>query len=337
MTRAALANLDALDGDAQGVATLARVHAVLRRAFEELVEDPPWRALADAAGLVPWQVTPAAVDEARARGLRVWGAPPNVVARVRDPAFCARVARDNDLDPPLSGLPRALDPDELSTAEIEGVVAAWPTWARARFAVVDRSGVRLVPGRDGVFRFTNDEGLLVFRLRGGGVVLPSPAPLDETTSCWLVDEHGEPHLLGSAYAPQGEPRAALDGARPALLRRPDVEAARGGVLVTATGLGLGAGTAFDDGAVERARVVVEAAAAAGYRGPCAVDGFTWLAAPGEERLRGAAALRPRFTLSHLALGLVAASAPAPGGRFRVRARVRGGGGDDALVVEELPS
>ena len=146
-----------------------------------------------------------------------------------------------------------------------------------------------VAGRDGRFRFTNPEGLTTFRLRGGAVVEPWLPRIVDLSSLWHIDERGEPHLLGST---------AQQTTGSGIYR---------GCNVVMTDLGPSAGTiAWDDLVVERARVVVEAAAAASYRGPCGVDAFIYGDNDtGRPTLRGAVELNARFTAGHVALGLIA--------------------------------
>jgi hypothetical protein len=131
----------------------------------------------------------------------------------------------------------------------------------------------------------------------------------DLSTLWFVDEHGEPHVVGVT-----QPK--MRGAGVYL-----------GCDVVATDVGLMAGTKWDEPAIERARVVVEAAAGAGYRGPCGVDAFTWRDEAGEVHLRGVVELNARFTAGHVALGLIKRRSPKAGERFRFRLD-----NDDVLTV-----
>ncbi len=276
----------------------------LARAFEELVEDPPWEWLERAVGLVPWLSTDAAVSEALARRVPYAAAAPAIVRVVHDKAFAVRVARDKDLDPGVADLAVILEPDELSPARIFAIADEWPRWAWRSFTVKPRwgtSGRGRSSGKDG--RLAPPRGRVFSP--SGVVVEPWLDRAMDLSSLWHVDVHGEPHLLGVT---QPKMRAA------GVYLGCDVVVPEGGAFARTPV----AGTRWDEPVVDKARVVVEAAAAAGYRGPCGVDAFVWRDDDGALHLRGAVELNARFTAGHVALGLVQARGPAPGARFRFR-------------------
>jgi hypothetical protein len=62
------------------------------------------------------------------------------------------------------------------------------------------------------------------------------------------------------------------------------------------------GSPFDDALREAGSELTAAAAEAGYRGPCGVDGFAFRDAEGHEILRPTVELNARFTLGIVALG-----------------------------------
>ncbi|HEY4222291.1 MAG TPA: hypothetical protein VGO62_13135, partial [Myxococcota bacterium] len=229
--------------------------------------------------------TRAAFHEAERRGLPLWGAAPDVVARVHDKAFAARVAREHRVDgtdDPLAPLVTVVDAPvdaPVDAAVIANVVAAWPAWARARFTVKPRFGTS---GRGRVPGVNGHAPVKPTSFPDGAVIEPWLARLDDLSSLWFVDDD-DVSLLGST--------AQIVGGA--------------GSYRGCTVVGGRSGLAVDDEAVARARVVVEAAQAAGYRGPCGVDAFTY-AHDGRERLRSLVELNARFTAGHVALALAAA-------------------------------
>jgi hypothetical protein len=269
----------------------------LVQAWKSLVDDPPWPWLERARGLVPWMATVDAAKRALERRLPLVGAPPFVVERVHDKAFALRIARDRKLDETVPDLAVILEPDEVSTSRVETIAAEWPRWAwhdftvKPRWGTAGRGRVRGVDGRAAI-------GAAIGAFERGAIVEPWLHRMIDMSSLWHVDEHGEPHLLGTT-------KQIVRGAGVYL-----------GCDVVITDVGAMAGTEWDEPAIERARVVVEAAAREGYRGPCGVDAFTWKDEAGAVHLRGVVELNARFTAGHVALGLIARRAPSVGARFR---------------------
>src|SRR5687767_13629877 len=82
--------------------------------FEAVVRRPPWRSLGDVDGVVPWLSTIEAATYARERDMRVWGAPPDLVRKLHDKGWAARVARERGLvDDELGAMITVLAPDDL--------------------------------------------------------------------------------------------------------------------------------------------------------------------------------------------------------------------------------
>lgn len=275
----------------------------LRAAFISLVEDPPWPWLVATHGLVPWLSTPAAERAAAEGGLPLVGAPAAITARVHDKAWAQRVAAGGGLDPELAGLVVPL-PAGTPADDVHRLVAAWPEWARARFTLKPAwgtSGRGRVPGTAG--RLQVPEG---WRTSRDAVLEPWLTRLADLSSLWLVDDAGAPQLLG-VTAQQVRPTGVYLGCD--IVGTPGVPTA---------------GTPWDEIVVERARVVVTAAAAEGYRGPCGVDAFVWQHPEGEARLRSVVELNARFTAGHVALGLARRQGLRDGerGRFRLDASAR---------------
>lgn len=281
-------SVSALPGDSTPVGRLA-LH------FEAVVRRPPWRSLGDVDGVVPWLSTAEAVAFARARDMRVWGAPPDVVRKLHDKGWAARVARAQDLvDDELAAMITVLEPEELADSRlVEDAIARWPAWARDDATLKPRwgtSGRGRVRVRLGVVDAAARNGLATLQARGGAVLEPWLARVHDLSSQWLVDEGGEVRLLGCTRQ---------------IVRPSGVWL---GCEVVHDDDGQGSGTAWDQALVSKARPLVAQAAQAGYVGVCGVDAFTWLhpraAAGGAERLRGVVELNARFTGGAVALAAV---------------------------------
>ena len=307
--RIAFPNLGAEDGSAVSARRTAGPVERLRAAWIDLVEDPPWPWLARADGIVPWLSTMDALVAAQRAGLALWGAAPHIATFVHDKAFAVRTCAERGLDGALAALVHALEPEEVSVYGIERLVARWPAWAQRNFTVKPRwgtSGRGRVAGVNGALQQVDGAGAAErfaqrMRERRGAVVEPWFTRVADLSSLWFVDEHQEPHLIGVTEQ---------------LTRRAGVYL---GCDVVITDVGPMAGTAHDEDAIERARVIVEAAAREGYRGPCGVDAFVFRDPVTElPALRGVVELNARFTAGHVALGLIARQEPRPGARFRFR-------------------
>lgn len=302
----------------------------LRAAWLALVDDPPWPWLARTEGLVPWLSTESAARAARVRGLPYAGAAPAVTAKVHDKAWAQAVAARHDLDPELTGLVAAV-PGCASVDVIDAVVAGWPPWARASFTLKPAwgtSGRGRIRGKDA--HLDVPAGWRAPAARGpsgiAAVLEPWLARVTDLSSLWHIDAEGVPHLLGTTRQVVRASGVYLgcDVVGPA------------GVAGDVDGEGDDgrrprAGTQWDEVAVARARVLVTAAAAEGYRGPCGVDAFSWRDDAGGEHLRGVVELNARFTAGHVALGLALRRRLPAGARgsFRLDA-TSGGANEDGL-------
>lgn len=287
--RTAFANLGAEEGvralkfrEGKEGSPLAR----LAQHFEELVQQPPWPALAAVEGMVAWMNTDDAVAAAAQRSLPLWGAPVDVVRRVHDKGFAMGVAvqlglLDDDLAATVSVLEAAqLEPDIVAAA-----IARWPPWARAEATLKPRwgtSGRGRVAVRGGVIDERVRNSLAGLRARGGAVLEPWLSRTSDLSSQWLVAADGEPCLLGCTR----------------MITRPS--GVWLGCEMVRDDAGQGSGTPWDRAIVAAARPLVAAAARAGFVGVCGVDAFTWQR-DGVERLRGIVELNARFTGGAVAL------------------------------------
>jgi hypothetical protein len=170
------------------------------------------------------------------------------------------------------------------------VIARWPSWARVDATLKPRwgtSGRGRVRVRDGVLDDAGTNGLATLRARGGAILEPWLARVQDLSSQWLLDDWGEVRLLGCTRQ---------------IVRPSGVWL---GCEVVHDDDGQGSGTAWDHELVAAARPLVEEAAHAGYVGVCGVDAFTWMHPRAQtERLRGVVELNARFTGGAVALGSV---------------------------------
>src|SRR5688572_7802771 len=163
----------------------------LRELFVDVVADPPWPWLADARGLIAWLNTAAALSEAERAGLPLYGARPAIAWHAHDKAFVADQQGDFPFD-----VMRTVMVDEIERA----IVPSWPAWARRSFTMKPRwgtSGRGRARGADG--KPVPGAAAAVARMcEGGGVVVePWVERVLDLSTLWRIDEHREPHLLGS--------------------------------------------------------------------------------------------------------------------------------------------
>jgi hypothetical protein len=262
--------------------------------------DRAFGAIASRDVVVAWLNTPGAARFAATRGLPLYGAAPDVVDIVHDKAFCVDVVRRAGLLPThLDACIHIVDARDVDDERLLSL-AVLPDGVRA----VPHRGFTAKPRRGSSGRGRVDlrnasavRGALArLRAAGGVVVEPWLQRTVDVAAAWLVDDDGAPVLLGTSRA--------------------DVSSAgvwRGcEVVVDAAGVPR-ADHRHERALVEQSRVVVAAAAARGYRGPCGVDAFAFVDHDGVERLR-VVELNARFTGG--LLGVVLAAGRAPGSRFR---------------------
>jgi uncharacterized ferritin-like protein (DUF455 family) len=291
-----LANLGAEEGAA--AAERAR-HAPQPRAlaalWRALWEEPAAFAWLPREGVAAWWNDASAEEAARDAGAALFGAPARVASAVHDKAFAWRAACEAGFAPPaLREVIAVLEPDELRAPDaaraIEARVAAWPAWARRSFVLKPRLGTsargRASGGTPGDVRW--HAALPRLAERGGALLEPWLVRSADASTQLFVHGDGGVELLGTLaqdVTPAGAPRG----------HRGSVDA-RGAVA---------SGLACDAELRAAALHVARAAAAAGYRGPCGVDAFTYRdPESGAETLRPVVELNARFTAGIVALGHV---------------------------------
>ncbi len=274
---------------------------VVAALFEALFEGPPvfpWLALPPGRA-VAWWVTEEAREEASRQGDVLTGPAPEIVARVHDKAFAARVAeREGWVPEPLRGCVHVLSPEELAAPDaveaIRARVAAWPAWTRGRFTLKPRFGTsaRGRVGGEGADDAMLRGALPRLRERGGAVLEPWLPRCGDASTQLHVDDEGVT-LLGTLQ-PVTTPAGVVLGHRGSVDRRGRVAS----------------GAACDETLREAAAVVAAAARDEGYRGPCGVDAFCFTGPDGARVLRPVVELNARFTVGTLALAAVRRVLPA---------------------------
>jgi hypothetical protein len=220
-------------------------------------------------GLVAWLNTPRAQAEARAQRLALWGAAPAIVDVVHDKAFCSRAARAHGLlETELVGAITILDDASTTVERLVACVAEAPAWTQAAGLIAKPRWGTSGRGRLDLRRGITERAAARLRRRGGVVVEPWLPRIADYSSQWWIDDDGRPRALGATIATQ-----------------------------SFAGLWQGARLWIDDDGVPtvpgqigrevqaRSALVVQAAARAGYVGPCGVDVFSWRAADGGLRWR----------------------------------------------------
>ena len=288
-----IANLGAEEGArAAEPAALGRA-ATLARLWADLLEPPaPFSWLEGEA--FAWLNTPEARDEAAAQGLTLFGASPEIVARVHDKAFAADVARRERLGPAWwHDAVRVLAPEELEDPDrvrriVRDAQDAMPTWCRGAITLKPRRGTsgrgRLAGDVQGFDAARLSGALPRLRAQGGAVL----EPWLERIADFSVQLHVGPGGL------------VLVGALEQVLRPSGIVLGHRGFLdhrgrVTT-------GSPFEEELREAAACVANAAAEVGYRGPCGVDAFAFRGEDGDTELRPAVELNARFTAGLVAAG-----------------------------------
>jgi hypothetical protein len=221
--------------------------------------------------------------------------PAAVVAAVHDKAFTERVCEAEDLAPrPLRGLSLILEPEELAAPEIrqrlQAHVDAWPEWIGGRFALKPRlgsSGRGRVPGEAGRLDVESVQGALPRLAARGGAILEPWLDREQDLSVQLhVARDGDVTLLATLVQHMS-PAGVYRGHSGRVDHRGRVTS----------------GTQYDDGLLEAALALSQAARAKGFHGPCGVDAFTF---HGPERLllRPAVEFNARFTTGTLVASLL---------------------------------
>ena len=283
-----VANLGAEEGHAQR--ELPAPAAAAAALFEHLVARDvpllPW--LPRGGELCAWLNTSEVAAQARRRGLSLYGADPDVTRRCHDKAFAQRAAGELGLTPaPLAAAISLLEPAELESAAALG---AYVAAARARHPSQLAHGVLLKPrhgtsGR-GHVRLAAGEtpteaATASLRRAGGAVLEPWHQRVCDLSVQLFVPTAGpvilvaSPELLVTEHGGYRGHAGLID--------------ARGRVT---------SGHRLEERMREDAVALAEAARAAGYTGPCGVDGYVYR--DGErERLRSVAELNARFTVGTL--------------------------------------
>lgn len=281
-------NIAAEEGDWRALAALGAVRSVAEL-FESLLADAPaLDGLPGAGQLAAWLNTHEAGAAARARGLALYGADPDAVAAVHDKAFSCRAAREQGLEPALlEGVVEILEPAELADARvalerIDAVLARWPAVLREHAVLKPRLGTS---GRGRVRVPVREPARLeALAARGGALLEPWLEREVDLSVQMLVAADGSAHVLASPEL--------------VVTRSGSYRGHRG--RLSADGQ-VTSGTPHDAAMRAAAACVARAAAARGFHGPCAIDGFAFRAPGGEGvQLRPVVELNARFTTGVLA-------------------------------------
>jgi uncharacterized ferritin-like protein (DUF455 family) len=288
-----LANIGAEEGAGAERARRAPQPRALAALWDALWDEPLAFAWLPRAGAAAWWNDEAAEQAARDANAVLFGAPARVVRAVHDKAFAWRAACEACLVPPLlREVITVLEPEELRARDaaraIEARVAAWPAWAKRSFVLKPRLGT------SGRGRALGGEGRLprwhgaLARLaeRGGALLEPWLERSWDASTQLFIAEDGAIEVLGT-LAQIVTPAGIALGHRGVIGANSEITS----------------GLAADAELRAAALRVAEAAARAGYRGPCGVDAFAFRdPANGAESLRAVVELNARFTLGTVALG-----------------------------------
>jgi uncharacterized ferritin-like protein (DUF455 family) len=298
------------------------------RALGAPASEPVFAFLADPDALYAWLNTDAAQRRAEGRGLRLAGPEPAVVRRLHDKDFALRASEALGLTPRgLAPLLACLEPEELGEADalfdrLDARLRSWPDWTGLRFTLKPRfgsSGRGRLAGQGAIDRDRARGALVRLAARGGAIFEP-----------WL-ERRGD-FSVALHVAPEG-----ADDAAPGITLLGSLECWN-----SASGVHRGhfgeidsrgrvfSGAREDETLRADAAAVAGLARAAGFHGPCGVDGFRYLqptgpaegsdaatggADEGVERLRPVVEFNARPTMGLVAIGLARRALP------RVRKRL----------------
>lgn len=265
-----------------------------------LFESPLPLAWLEGVSAAAWLNTEEAAAWAAAENRTLFGAAPEVVARVHDKAFALAAAAKADLLPSPWDRIGVLEPAILRDPPaawrvIDELLAAEPEAFRA-FTLKPRlgsSGRGRVAGRaEGGDRAALEGAFSRLAKRGGALIEPWVERTTDLSAQLLVEEGGSVLLLGTF-----EQCTTASGL---------VRGHRG--WVDSRGR-TSSGSAYDEALREAAVTMAVAAAEAGYRGPCGVDAFVYRAPEGREAFRPVVELNARFTVGQIALAEVRRAMP----------------------------
>ena len=255
--------------------------------------------LDDAEAVFAWLHDRHAAAIARDRGRRLSAPDPAVVAQVHDKAFALAWAREEGLLPAdlaecfHSFDASALEDPDAFQRDLEAHLAHWPDWLRKRFTLKPRygsSGRGRVAGNIGVEALRG--ALPRLAERGGALLEPWFERRTDLSAQFFVEPSGLLRLLGSLellVTPAGlyrGHRGSVDNKGRVTSLRDEDEALR------ESGAGLAA-----------------AAAAAGFRGFCGVDAFSYFGPGDTPAFRPAVEFNARFTMGTVVLGLLRRALP----------------------------
>ncbi|MCP5069040.1 MAG: hypothetical protein GY946_20955 [bacterium] len=255
--------------------------------------DPPvplaWLEDVSAAA---WLNTEEAAEWAAAEGRVLFGAEPDIVARVHDKAFALAAAREAGLLPPLWDRVGVLEPAELrdpaaAWAILDQLLAAEPS-AFGAFTLKPRhgsSGRGRVAGRvESLDRAALEGAFSRLADRGGALIEPWVARTADLSAQLLIEQGGGVLLLGT-FEQCTSPAGLVRGHRGRVDSRGRSSS----------------GSPHDEALREAAVTMALAASEAGYRGPCGVDAFVYRDSEGHEAFRPVVELNARFTVGQIAL------------------------------------
>ena len=251
--------------------------------------------LADLDGLIPWYSDASASGRSVELVLGLGAARPEVVSKLHDKAFCARVASEVAPSAFTSHV-HVFDPDVLGRSDVQdqirAVLAAWPEALRRRFVLKPRfgtSGRGRVPGSGTQLDDAGLRALPRLAQRGGALLEPWVERVEDLSAQFWVTVGREIVFLGATRQVLGENGIYL-GNRGVYEWREEGPPS------------IASGHPMETRFLTDCRQLMARVASAGFHGPCGIDGFTYRGQDGKEELRSLVEFNARFTAGTVALG-----------------------------------
>ncbi len=254
-----------------------------------------------------WWADPMAERLAKQERLTWSGPVPSKVLETHDKAFAIQASRELDLAPPeLRDLGKIFDSETLRVpqnwlTQVERELGRWPEWTEGQFTLKPRMGSS-GRGRIGGTLSSLDRSRLIaaapgFAERGGAILEPWLRRCNDFSVQIHIGPSGSSRL----------PVVTLMGSLELWVTRAGVY--RGHLGEVDSRGRVFSGGPYEEQAREAAALMAGHAGAAGYTGPCGIDGMTFLgpARAGSERprlLRPIVEFNARFTMGTIVVGLI---------------------------------
>ncbi len=244
------------------------------------------------AGGLPWFASVGSEKDAKTTNQNLLGPNPKYVQKVHNKGFAAQLANQightNGWE--YSHIISQLNDTDEAQEKLKAILQAWPDWAKNNFTIkpcMGSAGRGRIAGKNSKLTTQHIQGLYKMTLRGGAIIEPWYATLDNLSTQLLIQNDGTYELLGHTSQ---------------ILTTSGTYIGNHGILKSGH---IASGKVQDETLSSIAAKIVPIIHKQGFYGVCGFDSFTFDCTTSDEvRLRAPLEINARFTSATIGISHV---------------------------------